>query len=344
VSKLDTSKSLKKFIKDLERNPELQSVYKRAVLMGRVHELEGKVKGFELSSKFKENNFKFSLLGALGLKRSIRVDEIRRSFDLPTQDGKGMGESAPLYNVQISNTRTRSWALFDNSEEFVARVFLISDPSQVDGDLKNPMLQLSYTTDDSDTRSKEISEKYIEFANDAAHQEILKFSPELFTINGLWGQTHTYVNYIYQPQAIDFLLNLNKLDLRELEKQFQSALPRGSLGYFHSQRLITYLKMARKQSTGIKKVEFVTKALATAVHKRLGAFHGKALGILHAQIAQALGPDAIYMNAVIANDGSKENIFPAGVPVSGEIGTRPKLPDPVMLLMDSSPLELYYSL
>jgi len=333
----------------VENDVNLKRLFRRAIKHGKIAELEGIVRSFELTSEFKEKQFKFSLLGMISSKRQVRIDEIRKmEKEYGQKEHKDFMTSSDdplsLYNIQISNNRTNAWTFLDDGEEFNRRIMLISEPTSRIGEIRNPKIQFSYTIDDKDTKTKELAQKYILFANSTASGPILQFTPEYHTINGLWGRTHTYVNVIYDTAAVEWILT--GLDLKKFQKETDKIFDHSS-AYWHyraARRLVKNIEKAREMPRGVKQMELLTRGLAASVFKWDGNLQGQVLGYMNYLISNFVGPKGIYIRASLANDGSRENIFPAGVPASGTWGEKPSFPDPYMMLMDASPVELFKSL
>jgi hypothetical protein len=316
----------------------LSRLVKAAIRNGKIEELRGYARTQKISSKFSERLKRASLFGIMGGRQLRRTDLIERT-DLTDAE-----TAQSEFNIQVLNARTKSWALFDNSEEFMTRVFLVSEPNGTPDVVKNPAMVLTYTINDTQTRSSELGTKYLAFANAAVGTKLVSFTPNLHSINGRWGDTVTFVNVIHSPEVVRMLLDSKALPLAELKASTDKEFKKDKAARDRSSDFSRMLARARSEKSPSKQMVLLNQAMAKLVWKDNGTLHGRVLGQLNYEIRKRLGPDAVYAKIMVANSSSEQNIFPGGVPLIGEMGARPNMTDPISLMMDMSPVELYESL
>jgi hypothetical protein len=191
----------------LAQNPGLQDQIDLAVTTGDFTGVAPHETKFQVDDKFNNGESKWNLLFFGGTKNT--------RLDVLSVGSTGEQTETIQYRMDRSNKAT----FFGNTERRNIRVEVYSDPKQISNDVE---LRLTVSNFDSNTRDKDLGDKYIRFINElsTSNKPMIPLDPSLgYTTNGKWGRTFMESKTTYYAEG---MVKLTKVS----EDEFWSAVAR----------------------------------------------------------------------------------------------------------------------
>ncbi|MEE3329791.1 MAG: hypothetical protein VX246_02885 [Myxococcota bacterium] len=293
--------------------------------------------------------------------------------------------SDPLdqHNVSDAFTQLRVygrnfWSFLDFAESYRWAVRSIA-PSDASAEADDPVITIRFVDNDRNTTSSELGEGYLGFINGVAdagtgkakHRDRIPFTPELHSVNGLWGHLYSTVDVGFSSEAVVTLVNLESQTYwTEFAKQNQLDIPLAKLRNLkfleaskrgmalrrrlpletrrrllaardpirNSTRVLAHLKDAKTARTPEPRYRAISKALGAAAFRRGDGFDPRVLAVLRS-LADS---DEVSVDARITPPPWVENRLLANKPLVLHTHKRPfEMPRRQIIFQPSDAAQVY---
>jgi len=263
--------------------------------------------------------------------------------------------SDPLdqHNVSDAFTQLRVfgrnfWSFLDFAESYRWAVRAIA-PSDASTEVDDPVMAIRFVDNDRNTTSSELGKSYLGFINGVAsagkgkakHRDRISFTPELHSVNGLWGHLYSTVDIGFSPAAVAALIDVepetywaefakqNQLDLplatlrnpkilaaskrgmalrRRLTPEARRNLLAARDPIRNSGRVLAHLKDAKAAQTPGPRYRAIGEALGAAAFRRGDGFDPRVLAVLRSladsdevSVDARIAPPPWVENRLLAN-------------------------------------------
>jgi hypothetical protein len=273
---------------------------------------------FELRSNYVLERTDINIFAMFDVEDKKRVDDL--SYVIYDKSGVASIEKY----LQVDIDESTEWNFLGDGELKKSSFQLIGKVTKK-GKVKNPSLEVKLVIEDVRTTSKELGDHYINLINKLAlSTKFLTFDPKLFSRNGEWGSTNTFINLEYDKKAIDKLLNtpedefyrvMSKFSNRDIE--FWKSRKKGNTPHkAHRlkrkyQRFVKNIISARAEENQLKRYEQFVDAMSGLIWKENHSFNY----LLFQRINYIVGSDGFYLEGLITMPEDKEMRLPAKTPL-----------------------------
>lgn len=248
-----------------------------------------------------------------------RVDTIERIRN------KGTDKERKENIYQIEILKEQAWNVFGGGE-IKTRQFRFKGDVDEDGNIDEPLLDIKLLVQDDSTSTKELRDSYIKSINQLAlSDDFIRFTPELFTRNNLWGINHVSLRMMYDKESIETLIQTDENKYYDVmaessnrDADFWKRSSRDDLVDRKSSRLkrkfknfVNAMKKAKKQVSDKKKYKIVIEAFNNLITQKSHAFEV----ILLQRIHRVLGRDNYFFEGHITIPDSNEMRYPEKTPL-----------------------------
>ncbi len=293
-------------VSEPDGDPLRKAAVERLVREGDGESFKGMARVKAFRNEYQEERKRLSLFGALLWSSLLRVDRLSTA---------PAGEGAAAVDYRVESRKLRQWRFFDNGERRQSIVRMTGGWDSR-GLMTEPQVEFEFRIDDRSIHAVEFNEAYLGFINALLPgRELLPFSPELHTVDGMWGHTRMTVRIVLSAKAVENILQAR-------EGQIWAALADVTLNPAdHTGKTKSLMRSFQRLGTtkaGPDRLKKLVRAFGRAVrHTRHG--YDPTLPALLLKLA---GQDELYLDALLTVPGDKEQILPGEIPYYNEFGVR----------------------
>ncbi len=160
-----------------------------------------------IEDQFLSTFFRFQLFKFLRLRSGQRVDHFQDHFLSNDEE-----VNYTFRGHQIESQKSFDWSFMGTGEFHRGRTRIISELDDNE-EFINPHLEIKLEVEDLNTKTKEMN-AYLKLANGTMKkQNQIKFTPENYTSNNLWGNVNVDIDLIINTDGLNNILNFSNEDL-----------------------------------------------------------------------------------------------------------------------------------
>ena len=337
------------FTKDqLAQDPKLQDQIDLAVTTGDFKGVAPFETKFKVDDKFNNGESKWNLL-FFGGSKNTRLDVL----SVGTSDDQ-------TETIQYRMDRSNKATFFGNTERRNIRVEVYSDPREASNDVE---LRLTVSNFDSNTRDKDLGDKYLRFINElsTSNKPMIPLDPSLgYTTNGKWGRTFMESKSTYYSEGMTKLtkvtedefwtavaraLRIDNAQMQEVLRLYRSSradlTPEVRRILQNSYELWKNLQKLRRIEDKSELVRALAKTFRSAifVHQK-GFYDARVIQVIN----RLVGEENYFSHNVIDVPRFEEANLIDEAPMYGFSGSRRESPFKYLVFAPTTASDLYFML